>query len=54
MADEQVNVILDKVAKIEYEKYIRPKVKPYAIASIFEVNGHFAQVSQVYSVVFQP
>ena len=45
MAEEIVEKILEAGARHEYEKYLRPKIKPYTALNVIEENCQVLQVS---------
>ena len=47
MAEEIVEKILEAGARHEYEKYLRPKIKPYTALNVIEENCQVLQVSEV-------
>ena len=47
MAEEIVDKILEAGARHEYEKYLRPKIKPYTALNVIEENCQVLQVSEV-------
>ena len=45
MAEHVIDAILQEGAKHQYEKYLHPKILPFAAASTTAEQSHIAQVS---------